>query len=64
MAQVLDSIEVQELKKEEAWIVENLPMWFKPGAKKDLILRWVENLDKQQKLGSYPHPITTICSGS
>jgi len=42
------------------WIQANLSQYLAPGKKKELILRWADNLVELHKRGQYPEPLTTI----
>lgn len=42
------------------WIQANLTQYLAPGKKRELILRWADNLVELHKRGTYPEPITTI----
>jgi len=51
----------EELLQDNKWIVSNLGKYLEPGKKRELILRWEDNLERLHELGIYDQPITTIC---
>jgi len=56
-------IEVYDDPEEDIkWILANLNQYLAPGKKKELILRWADNLVELHKRGEYEAELTTISS--
>jgi len=56
-------IEVYEDPEEDIkWILANLTKYLEPGKKKELILRWADDLVELKKRGKWEPPITEICT--
>ena len=59
---MLVTIQGEEIQKDIQWILNNLTVYLAPGKKRELILRWADDLVDLHKLGEYTEPLTTICS--
>jgi len=44
------------------WILQNLTQYLAPGKKRELILRWADDLVELHRRGEYTEPLTTISS--
>ena len=56
-------IEVYDDPEEDIkWILANLTQYLAPGKKRELILRWADDLVELHKRGEYAEPLTTISS--
>ena len=55
-------VEVYDPEEDIKWIQANLTQYLAPGKKRELILRWADDLVELHNRGKYDKPITTICS--
>jgi len=49
-----------DLEEDIQWIIRNLNKYLEPGKKKELILRWADNLEQLHNLNVFQQPITEI----